>query len=180
MNPNPIGSTAGIVYAGTMNTQVPLANESRTWTALADQFVEFQNPRILSAGKLALRGVQASGYPLNMSAVSDFSPLTQDADGVVTYSTAIPEPVGFTPIMVYNVNSVQLEYLVTTEFRVRFDLSNPASAGHVHHPVASDFQWDKLMKVASAMGNGVVDIAEAVANSGQAIPLLMKAGKMFL
>lgn len=177
MNPNPLQTTEGIVYAGVSNTQLAFNGDTTTWQERFDQYVEFQNPRLLAAAKLALRGVQINSYPLNMSACSDFTTIDQNnadqsitwnASGPVDHSHARHNPRGWAPIVVYNPSGVRLEYLVTMEWRVRFDLSHPASASHTHKDVASDSMWNKLMKTASALGNGVHDIADAVASVGQA------------
>lgn len=177
MNPNPLQTTSGIIYGGVSNTQLAFSGDSTTWEERFDQFVEFQNPRLMAAAKLALRGVQINSYPLNMSACSDFTNIDQDnSDQSITWDSAQGglgplsnlNPRGWAPIVVYNPSGVNLEYLVTMEWRVRFDLSHPASASHTHKNVASDGLWNKLMKTASALGNGVHDIADAVASAGQA------------
>jgi len=173
MNPNALQTTSGMVYGGVLSTQAKLGGDSRTWEAWANEAVQFQAPRMLSAGKLALRGVQMSSYPLNMSQISDFETLEIKNDGKHTWNaTSEPEPTGWAPMFVYNTggggdNSLELEYLVTTEWRVRFDLSNPASAGHRHHEVADDGIWNRMAREAAAMGPGVRDIADIVANVGR-------------
>lgn len=173
MNPGALQTTEGMVYAGVMTTQAKLGGDSRTWEAWADSAIQFQAPRMMSAGKLAIRGVQVSSYPLNMADVSDFETLEIKTDGRHTWnSTSEPEPAGWAPIFVYNTgggdpNPLKLEYLVTTEWRVRFDLANPASAGHSHHEVASDGVWNKLMREATALGPGVKDIADVVSDVGK-------------
>lgn len=169
MNPESLQQTKGIIYAGCMNTQAAISGRSETWDSWADRFVQFQNPRILSAGKLALKGVQINSYPLNMSAVSEFTPLSQVGTGHATWDHTKPEPTGWAPIVVMNADLPEgpsLEFLVTIEWRVRFDLSNPASAGHTQHATASDGLWSRLMQSASSRGHGVSDISETVSNVG--------------
>jgi hypothetical protein len=175
MNPGAIGVTSGIVYAGVMPTQAALAGRLDKWNEYFDKFVEYQTPRLMSAGKLALKGVQINSYPLNMSALSDFTTISQEDSDIVTWNETNEkslEPKGMAPILVYNTGAtlgLELEYLVTTEWRVRFDLDNPASSAHVHHPVSSDQTWSRLMAKATSMGNGVIDIADTVANVGQSL-----------
>jgi len=174
LNPEPLQTTTGIIYAGVMNTQANIGGRQATWTDYFDRFINFMSPRLLSAAKLSLRGVQMSSYPLNMTPVSEFTELVayDSATGTTRdlpyYQGVTEEPTGWAPMLVANPQRVKLEYLVTTEWRVRFDLQNPASAGHIHHPIHHDGQWDHLMKQASSMGHGVQDIAETVANLGQA------------
>jgi hypothetical protein len=177
MNPGAIGVTNGIVYAGVMPTQAALAGRTETWTNYFDKFVEFQTPRLMSAGKLALKGVQINSYPLNMSALSDFTTIAQETEGAFTWAETNEknlEPKGFAPILVYNTGAIagsglELEFLITTEWRVRFDLDNPASSAHVHHPVSTDQAWSRLMARATSMGNGVIDIADTIADVGQSL-----------
>ena len=108
-----------------------------------------------------------NSYPLNMTACSEFTPIIYEADATQEFGPDKPQPTGWSPIMVVNSSKAQLEFLVTTEWRVRFDPFNPASASHTYHPVASDQTWGKLMSQAAAFGNGVMDIVEHVANAGQ-------------
>lgn len=172
MNPNALQTTKGMVYAGVMNTQAKLGGDPRTWESWADSAIQFQAPRMMSAGKLAIRGVQISSYPLNMADVSDFETLENKTDGDFQWDATAPEPSGWAPIFVYNTggggpDTLEMEYLVTTEWRVRFDLANPASAGHSHHEVATDAVWNRLMRDATAMGPGVKDIADIVSDVGR-------------
>jgi len=173
MNPNALQTTQGMIYAGVMNTQAAVGDRTEHWDTWATKFVEFQNPRILTAPKLALRGVQINSYPLNMGVISDFKTLhgIGHTEGTFEWSSEL-EPHGFAPIVVYNAASTEkpeLEFLVTTEYRVRFDLNNVASASHKQHPIASDKVWADLMARASSLGNGVIDIVESVANAGEMV-----------
>jgi len=190
MNPEALQTTSGMVYAGVMHTQAKIGSRTETWEQYMERFVEYQAPRMLAAGKLALRGVRINSYPLSMSQVSEFTSLMDISDSVAhTMDGNFPEPTGWAPILVNNPGGIQLEYLVTTEWRVRFDLLNPASAGHVQHPLHGDNVWHSLMVNAAAAGNGVKDIADVVANAGNAFravkgavhatfPMLESAGSL--
>lgn len=169
MCPTALQTASGIIYAGVMNTQPKISGRAETWESYMDKFVQFQSPRLLAASKLALRGVQINSYPLNMTEVSKFSQISQNNSGISTLDPNTFDPCGWAPIAIYNPNGATLELLITMEYRVRFDLDSPASASHVHHPVASDSTWDKLVRQASALGNGVMDIADVVANTGMAV-----------
>jgi len=175
MNPQALQTSKGIVYAGVMNTQAAIAGRAESWVSYANKFIQYQSPRLMSAGKLALRGVQIDSYPLNMAEVSNFTPLRKIGDrSAATYSDNSMEPRGWAPIVIYNggaggADGLELELLITVEWRVRFDLDNPASASHTHHPVASDGLWDTLMRRATALGHGVKDIAELAAVAAPAI-----------
>jgi len=168
LNPQPLQTTSGIIYAGVCNTQMQIGQRDESWDELFNSYIQYQSPRLMSAAKLALKGVQINSYPLSMSQLSEFTSLLQYSDRNYTYDSEFPESTGWAPILVYNTQSVDLEYLVTTEWRVRFDLSNPASAGHSQHPVSTDSVWDKLTRGASAMGNGVRDISDLISNGAAA------------
>merc|ERR1712066_1193278 len=88
MNPEPLNSTEGIVYAGVMTTQAAIADRTESYDHYFEKFIEFQSPRLMSAGKLALRGVQISSYPLNMASLAEFTTLAPDVDHKITWSTA--------------------------------------------------------------------------------------------
>lgn len=167
VNPEALTATQGVVYAGVMSTQAAFGGSTDSWATTWSRFIQYQAPRMMMAGKLALRGVQINSYPLNMTSLSDFAKVTSVTAGNFTWSGTTLDPVGFAPIMVYNPQGIDLEYLVTTEWRVRFDLTNPASSSHTHHPVAPESVWDDMMRAATAMGHGVRDIADSVAESGE-------------
>jgi len=175
MNPNPLQSTAGIVAGAVCPTQLDLRGRLETWADFGTEFVSFMRPRLMSAGKLALRGVQMDSYPLNMSALADFRPVLNNGDTAFTWSTASRvHPLGFAPIVVINEASADspplaLNFLITVEWRVRFDIGNPAVSSHAHHGVSSDQHWDNLIRQAVSRGAGVMDIVERVANAGGAI-----------
>jgi len=177
MCPTALQTASGIIYAGVMNTQTKIAGRTETWDQYMNKFVQFQNPRLLAASKLALRGVQINSYPLNMSEVSNFKPLGKVSDETLEYNAEQGEPTGWAPIVIYNPGGATLELLITVEYRVRFDLDHPASASHVHHPVASDSMWDRMTKSAVTLGNGVVDIADVVANTGMAVGRAVAVGR---
>lgn len=162
MNPEALQTTTGILYAGVMNTQAAIEGRDELWSTYFNRFVAFMAPRLMSAGKLALRGVNINSYPLSMNQVSEFTRLktASNPNGVGTMNASSAAPCGWAPILVHNPSRVELVYLVTMEWRIRFDLTNPASAGHVLHPLATDHQWGALMKGAAALGHGVLDLAD--------------------
>ena len=178
MNPNALQTTSGIIYIGRMKTQPALRDSAITWQTFADNFVSYNSPRLCSAGKLALRGVQVDAIPYNFNVLSSFSQRSRDVvgpiqqfhwDGIGAGSAAgMLSNRGFAPIVVYNPNGVSLQYLVTTEWRVRFDPTNPAQASHRHHPVTSDSLWDRVVGAMESAGHGVSDIAEITGIVGKA------------
>ncbi len=174
MNPGALQTTSGIVYQGRVNNVPALMDDPRTWAAYADSLVSFCSPRMSSAGKLALRGTQTSLVPFNMSKLAEFSERSLVVPGATTWNpgTLGLQFQGFAPMFVYNPDGIELEYVVTIEWRVRFDPSNPAHAGSEYHPPSSDSLWSRCVEAASSVGNGVEDIADVVAAVGAAAALL--------
>jgi hypothetical protein len=177
MNPGALQTTAGMVYGGRVHTQLPLAASTRTWDALADSLIQYQAPRLMSAGKLALKGVRCNALPLDMSDLSDFRAFQGSTEGNFTWdgdtSTAIShgaQPAGFVPIFIVNSGtSLDLEYLVTCEWRLRFDPNTPACSAHSFHPPAPLTVWNDAVAAAMRGGHGMEDIADAIADTGLAI-----------
>lgn len=189
MNPEALQTTKGIVYIGRSTAQYKLANDTRTWNELAGQFVSFMNPRLCSAGKLALRGVKVDSYPLNMSEFSNFcpeAPISGSAplqnmtwDGSGTDANTDGEPSAFAPIVVYNPNAVDMQYLITVEWRVRFDPAAAAAASHMFHKSTPMSVWDSVISSASSIGHGAMDIADVVAQVGTAMNQVQRVTRAF-
>lgn len=175
MNTNALQDTSGMVIAAVCPTQLSLVDNTRTWSDFTNEFTAYMRPRLMSAPKLALRGIQMNSYPLNMSTLSDFQTIQDYSDGPITWITQSSDPAasqelsGFAPMVVLNTHGTNLSYAVTVEYRVRFDISNPAVASHRHQGITSDLTWDKMIKSAIALGNGVRDIADVVATAGNAV-----------
>jgi hypothetical protein len=176
MNANALQTTNGVSYIGRMNIHGMRPGDIRTVQTFADEFVSYQTPRLMANPRLCLRGVQLDSAPLDMNDLSDFTHINplNDTDGV-QYAIDQPYSAGWAPIVVYNPGETKLEYLVTIEWRIRFDLSNPASGGHIHHPIATDSMWDRLTRMAFALGNGVRDISQVAETVGRYAPLAIEA-----
>lgn len=171
MCPTSLQSANGIVYIGRTRQVLDLMGDGRTWRALAEELVSYSAPRLCSAGKLALRGVKVDAIPNNMSQLSDFCPraiLSAPAAKTWSQDGVDCQFEGFAPIFCYNPSLVALQYLVTVEWRTRFDPGNPAYAGHTYHPVASDSLWGETIKGMESEGHGVVDMAEGIVDFGDA------------
>jgi len=193
MNANPLQTTGGLVYGGVLKTMLKESNRANiTPGDLKSGIIATQAPRLMSMPKLGLRGVKVQSYPMNMSQLADFQIISdsQFQDGAErstnfawgTHNSGLADPThdlpinpsGFAPIMFVRDGDPTpgspdvLTFQVTTEFRVRFDLSNVASASHTHHKVSTDSHWDRLTKVASDAGHGVLDIADSQAVRGAA------------
>lgn len=181
MNQNALQTTNGIVAGAVSMTQLDLRDRTETWAELGNEMISFLRPRLMSAGKLALRGVQADSFPLNMAECSEFAPIESVSDATVPLNSSLGiNPVGWAPIVVINEGStadppLELTFLVTIEWRVRFDIGNPAVSSHSHHGVTSDRHWDNLIKNAQSKAHGMRDIADSVANGAQS---MMKTAAM--
>jgi hypothetical protein len=172
LNGNALQGTSGIMAAGVVKTQLALQGRTETWEAYSDRFLSYMTPRLMSAGKLALKGVQMNSYPLNMNVLSYFAPLDPTVfAGNITWKSGEADqiyPEGWAPMCVLNQDGEPLTYLVAQEWRVRFDLSNPAASAHRHQGVTSDGLWDRMVSMATALGHGVQDLPEMIANAGSA------------
>lgn len=175
MSTEPISSAQGLVRVSRMKQAIDFGSTRSTSVYFNDTFA-VNPPRLLSAGKLALRGVQCSCVPSDMTSLSDFRQVISDA----VFS---PEELGlngasdgFFPIMIDNATGQNLSYVVTIEYRVRFDTSNLASAGHTYHKPAPHSVWDKAISCMHGLGHGVVDIADEVASTGNSIASAIRAG----
>jgi hypothetical protein len=164
MNPGALQTTTGIAYIGRAKTVLDLMGDARSWTSIANELVAYSAPRLCSAGKLALRGVQVNAVPNNMSVLSDFVPRGTSIGGPQSWNEATfaTDLEGLAPIFVYNPNNIPLQFLVTVEWRMRFDPLNPAYAGHTLHQPASEGTWARVIGEAESLGHGVEDIADVV------------------
>lgn len=186
MNPNALQTTSGTVY-GTVLRQMPEwhGNIQMTVQNFLDNLIQVNPPRLMSAGKLSLRGVEAHCPPGNMSKLADFRTPYNYVDGSTHQFNELGankiwiKNAGFMPILIYNSqgNPLNLEFLVTMEWRVRFDPANIAAASHRQYPSAPLQVWDRVLQTANGIGHGVHDIAETVANVGQAVGQGIQAGR---
>lgn len=167
MNGNALQATHGMLYIGKLKVQPAYAgDQTNTAQQIADSFVSFMAPRLCAAAKLALRGVHVDAHPLNMNRLADF---TQIYRGFIQGTSAWPAnltPAGFTPIMIYNPDGVELNLLVCHEYRTRFEMFNPAVSSHKFHPPSTDSFWARMVKYATDAGPGAFDIADKIARSG--------------
>lgn len=177
MNGNALQTTSGMLYIGKLKVQPTYAGDTiDTAQNIADNFVSYMAPRLCAAAKLALRGIHVDSHPLNMNRLADFTQVYRGFPSTLGVWTNGLSPAGFAPIVIYNPSGVELNVLVCHEYRTRFELFNPASASHQYHPPSTDNQWANMVKKATEMGSGALDIADVVANSG----LLQRFGKMGL
>lgn len=159
MNPSSLQLTSGVVYVGRSVTQLDWAGESASWSAKAEEFVSFSRPELVSAADLAIRPVIVDAVPFNMNNLADFRPLEHENDATdyqYTWgSSAKLHPRGFGPIVVYNPDGLQLQYLITVEWRVRFGFGNVAVSSHTHHTPATDATWSSVLRQMHSEGSGV-------------------------
>lgn len=181
LNPEQFMNAEGQMAAAVCPVRIDLSNTTTTWKAVSDQIVSYMRPRMLSGGKLVFKGVQMDSHPLSMSDVSDFRHSVEFPNDVIqaTYGTSGTNPVpvhpeGWAPMVYYNgynaakepADRKSMSFLVCVEWRVRFDLANPAVASHTHHGVSDDYAWDRHIRRATNALPGVIDIVEKVASTG--------------
>jgi len=174
MGPQALSAAAGQVVAAVVPARLDLTDDTRTWEEVQTIVTSYFRPRLLSAGKLTLRGVQMDSHPLSMAEVSSFEPLIHEAPNpsggaARGWSNYEPYPCGWAPMAFVNPSGAALQLLIAVEWRVRFDIGNPAIASHQHHGVSSDVSWDQQIRRATDALPGVIDIVERVANSGMGI-----------
>jgi len=168
MNPSAVSAAGGIFAMGRCNQQWDIGGNTETYDTMVERFISFFSPRLMSGGKLAFRGVAADSYPLDMTEYSTFAsvapaPGTHGVDPFQWTDNIVPAALA--PIVMVQRTSpaVALEFLVTIEWRVRFDPGNAACASHSYHPPVSDSMYGQIIQHMQAAGHGVEDIAERVA-----------------
>lgn len=166
MNPSALQSADGIFAMGRVNQQLDLSTSFATWNEMKARFISFYSPRLLSAGKLSLRGVKCDSYPLDMSEYSSFRNI-ENLSGPVHWVSNL-KPAALAPIVFIqnNTTRVEIQFMVTIEWRVRFDPGNPATSSHVQHDTTSDSVWNSVIRTMSAVGHGVEELAEGVSAVG--------------
>ncbi|APG75707.1 hypothetical protein 2 [Beihai sobemo-like virus 9] len=173
----------GQIAAAVCPVRMDLRGSTRSWDGVGAQFLAYFRPRLMSAGKVTLRGVQMDSHPLSMADVSQFRGVDEVPEALNPLGTtpnswsladAPYDTNGWAPMVVYNPSSANLSLLITFEWRVRFDISNPAVASHSHHGVSSDVSWEKHIAAATRQLPGVIDIVEKVANTGMAVASMLR------
>jgi hypothetical protein len=190
LNPEQFTNAEGQMAAAVCPVRIDLCNTTTTWKAVADQVVSYMRPRMLSGGKLVFKGVQMDSHPLSMSDVSDFrhtlefpTDKIQCTYGNTGTNPCSVHPEGWAPMVYYNgynaskepADRKSMSFLVCVEWRVRFDLANPAVASHRHHGVSDDYAWDRHIRRAADALPGVIDIVEKVATSGLGLAKMYNA-----
>lgn len=174
MGPEAIGVAAGQLVAAVVPARLDLTDDTRSWETVQSDITSYFRPRLLSAGKLSLRGVQMDSHPLSMNEVSSFEPLYHEDPNPnevtpVAWKEEQPYPCGWAPMAFVNPTSAPLQLLIAVEWRVRFDVGNPAVASHQHHGVSTDASWDHGVRRATEALPGVIDIVERVASTGMGL-----------
>jgi hypothetical protein len=178
MNPASVSNATGIARIGRVRLVPDFQADNRNWGVIADELTAYNFPRLCSGGKLALRGVKVDAVPYDMSDLADFTTRLLPASTSNPFNATwdFNEHLsfhGFAPIMVIMDQNMKnaggLDLLVTCEWRVRFDPSNPAQGSHTYHPVSSDTLWGRCQRAMESAGHGCVDIAETIAEYGAAV-----------
>nr|ASM94032.1 putative capsid [Barns Ness breadcrumb sponge weivirus-like virus 2] len=169
MNGKNLQNADGIFYAARVNQGLNYGGSSVTWGQLKAQIISYFSPRLMAGSKLALRGVTSHSYPLNMQEYSDFGPRSNISS---TIWTPFFQPCALAPIVFIRGGeqdpdtATDLSFLITMEWRVRFDPLNPAAASHTYHEVTADSVWNGVIKSASSEGHGIVDTVEDISLTG--------------
>jgi len=177
MNQNPLQTTSGVVMASALDMIPQLRGSTRTYGALAGELTSFYAPRLMSAGKLALRGVQIDAIPGDMNELSNFCRLHEEpSDRNITNDILNGHRFGgFAPIFIDNTAGPSIDVLVSVEWRVRFDPFNPAVSSHTHHHPSSDFDLGCVLRTMQTGAQSVVDIVQKVAHTGMMLNAMRNA-----
>jgi hypothetical protein len=160
MNPEALQTTTGVVYVGRARQMLNMGGSTRTWDELSNELVSYSSPELCAAGRLALRGVKVDAVPYDMNSLADFRTESKSSNTNFSWTDDSLNFDGFAPIFVYNPNGIDLQFLVCCEWRVRFDPANPAYASHSYHRPSTMGYWDRVQRLGSALGNGVMDLVE--------------------
>jgi len=178
MNAAALQAADGVFAMARVNQQLMLGSSpvGLTYDEMASRVISFYAPRMLTGGKLALRGVKCNAYPLDMTEYAGFAPI-KNYTGEFAWSSN-ERPAALSPIVFVQENNDPryIEFMITIEWRVRFDPGNPATASHTHHDTLSDAAWNTVVKAASAAGHGVEELSEDVASMGAAAKIAAMAG----
>jgi hypothetical protein len=170
MCPKPLQEAGGLYAMCRVNQNMDIGGSSRTYANLRDTIVSYFSPRMLTGGKLALRGVKCSGAPMDMGEYCDFAPLeASTSDYNFGWLTATGKFSALTPIaFVRDADSAAepISFLITIEWRVRFDPQNPAAASHMHHDTLSDEAWNQVSRTMAMAGHGVEELAQDATEAG--------------
>jgi len=169
MNPASLQNADGIFAMTRVNQQMAIGDSPAgvTWRELAGRVTANYFPRLLSGGKLAIKGVKCDSYPLDMTEYSDFMQIS-DITGHQTTMNRFIRPAALAPIIFVQNNEMPktIEFLVTMEWRVRFDPGNPATSSHSFHNTLPDEAWNRVISAMSSMGHGVVDLGDDIVDAG--------------
>ena len=170
MNPSSLNHATGIFAMARLNQSMCLGTQPTgvTYNDMVQRVISYFSPRMLTGGRLALRAVKSSAYPLDMNEYADFNPI-QKYNDLYTWNSSSVRPAALSPICFVqdvNQNPQGIEFMVTIEWRVRFDPGHPAAATHTYHETLPDEIWNGIVKGASDAGHGVEDVAEEVADLG--------------
>jgi hypothetical protein len=174
INGTAVSASNGVFLMGRSNQQWAIGSSTDTYNDQISRFISYFSPRMLSGGRLALRSVISHGYPLDMGEYSEFAPIKLRPASPATWSDLNMVPSALSPIIfVQEGEPADVTFLITMEWRVRFDPSNPAVSSHTYHPPLPDEEWGAIIKRAQSMGAGVedvVEVAERVADFLHPIP----------
>jgi hypothetical protein len=193
MNQNALQTTKGLCYACVTPLEANYSTHGggESGYNIGQNMIAFMKPRLLTLPKLSMAGVCAHSHPLDMNDISEFREIgdsTCSGDAILpsskytwglphrdyalpsTYQNAVDVSTnGWAPIMFYRpdavteANSDSITYQVTTEYRVRFDLSNVASATHRMHTPAPMSTYTGLIKNAVEALPGILENVAEVA-----------------
>jgi hypothetical protein len=163
-------NAAGVSYLGRMKSTYtgPAATDARTAAELANSLLSYANLKMVSNSELVQKPKQVNAIPSNPTELSEFTPVTDDGDATINWSTFSAGFAGFSPIVIYNPTGASLQINMACEWRVRLDPFNPMHATGTHHAPSPPGIWHAITSAAENAGHGVEEIA-GVAAGGYAL-----------
>lgn len=156
MNPGALQTTSGVVYGGRARTQLDIHDSTYSWKQFAEDFVAFNSPALIPAAQLAMESQRGDAVPYNMAALADFRTHNDLSDGSFTWNSGSGlNNEGFAPIVVFNPDHLNLQFIVTVEYRTRFPVSNVAMSTHRRHVPSSEATWSKVQGQMDREGHGM-------------------------
>lgn len=167
---------AKLALRGVQMDSYPLSmTQVSEFTSMADGYNGLNPPISGPTGEVTWRGPSAEiGKPEDTLTAVGWAP-------IVAINTNVPEGLYAKDLALATDNEkYKLTFMITTEWRVRFDLGNPAVGGHTSHPLATDECWKRHIDYAISKGHGVLDIVERVAAMGEKIAPVVHAASALM
>lgn len=173
MNPETLNSTSGSVYVGQIKTKEDLRDYVKSAATIADELVSFCGAKSYSAASLAVRPIEVSCVPVDMTDLSSFYEMNVSAQSEdITYADSSfgEYPAGLAPVFISNPNGVPLTVEVSMKFRVRHGIESPFHSAMPLRPPGSERDWYDGIK--TVLEDGVHFVGQIAGVAGSIVSLM--------